>query len=163
MSTVDHWGTDVFNWSTFSTGRRRPLSYSTGRRRPSWCFFTGWCRPSWAFLLVDVDHWAMLVDVDRQRCRRCRRPFLLMFSSRPKKIGKSENRAIFFGEKKCKCGWCLNVKFSMKDENPFNTLLLLVRASRKINYGSSDGRVGGSRSYGRGFKSRLVPHEIVFF
>ena len=40
---------------TFSTGRRRPLTFSTGRRRPDW-----------AFLLVDVDHWAILVDVGRR-------------------------------------------------------------------------------------------------
>ena len=53
--------TELFYWSmstilTFSTGRRRPLTF----------------------------FWSTL-GVDRRRCRRCRRPFGLTFSSRPEK------------------------------------------------------------------------------
>ena len=90
---IDHWRflrvdvdqTDVFNWSTSIR-----LTFSTGRRQPDW-----------PFVLVDVDqtdllywststrltfstgrhrHQRSTLDVDR---RRCRHPFLLMFSSRP--------------------------------------------------------------------------------
>ena len=62
---VDHWAFLLVNVDHWRFLRRR--------RR---------CRPSWRFLLVDLDHWAILL-VDGRRCRRCRRPLGLMFSSRP--------------------------------------------------------------------------------
>ena len=39
----------------------------------------------------------------------------------------------------------------------------ITKNLRSRDHGSSDGRAGGSRSQGREFKPRLVPHEIIFF
>ena len=56
------------------------LTFSTGRRRRPDVFY-------WSTSTTEL-FWSTL-DVDRRRCRRCRRPFLLTFSSRPKSLGNT--------------------------------------------------------------------------
>ena len=64
---VDHSHRADSVWSTSTI-----LTFSSGRRRPDWCFSTGRRRP----LTFSTGR---RLDVDSQRCRRCRRPFFWRF------------------------------------------------------------------------------------